>query len=153
LKSERQRVSNGTVAPGEGTCITTTLGHRFAIVGQENDFGAAVTSEVPVQVFRFDPPDKGGVPAIYTQRVSGGGFPTVASAKVNPYALKEAVYLVDLTKPGQAPSRARNSLPSGKKTGASPGLVRSSKVRPARWHPAAVAGKDGSTPGCGGRCR
>ena len=52
--------------------------------------------EVAVQAFRFDPPDKDGVPAFYTQRVSADGFPIVASAKVNPYALKEAAYLVDL---------------------------------------------------------
>ena len=37
-----------------------------------------------------------GVPAFYTQRVSAGGFPIVASARVNPYALKGAAYLVDL---------------------------------------------------------
>jgi hypothetical protein len=55
-----------------------------------------VTSELPVQAFRFDPPDKDGVPRFYTQRLSADGLPIVASAKVNPYALKEAAYLVDL---------------------------------------------------------
>ncbi|MFN0068580.1 MAG: hypothetical protein ACKVYV_13195 [Limisphaerales bacterium] len=96
LKSDTERVSNGTVAPGENTIITTTLGHRFAVVGREDKAERVVTSEVPVQAMRFDPPDAGGIPAFYTQRVTAGGFPIVASAKVNPYALKEAAYLVDL---------------------------------------------------------
>lgn len=91
LKSETERVSNGSVAPGENTIITTTIGHRFAVVGRESKTEALVTSEVPVQGFRF-----GGVPAFYAQSASATGFPIVASAKVNPYALKEAAYLVDL---------------------------------------------------------
>ncbi|MHC4406809.1 MAG: hypothetical protein ACYTG0_44885, partial [Planctomycetota bacterium] len=96
IKSDRERVSNGRVEPSQDTFITTTLGHRFAIVGQEDNSEVSVTSVVPVQAFRFDPSDKNGVPAFYIQRVSAGGFPIVASAKVNPYALKEAAYLVDL---------------------------------------------------------
>ena len=55
-----------------------------------------MTSEVAVQGFRFDPPGKNGVPAFYTQAVSAGGFPIVASAKVSPYALQEAAFLVNL---------------------------------------------------------
>lgn len=96
LKSDRERVPNGTVAPGNDTFITTTLGHRFTIVGQDDHFETTVTSAVAAQAFRFNPPDKDGVPAFYTQRVSAVGFPIVASAKVNPYALKEAAYLVNL---------------------------------------------------------
>jgi hypothetical protein len=96
IKSDTERVPNGTVAPGENTIITTTLGHRFAVVGREDKTERIVTSEVPVQAMRFDPPDADGIPALYTQRVKAGGFPIVASAKVNPYALKEAAYLVDL---------------------------------------------------------
>lgn len=96
LKSGTERVPNGTVAPGQHTIITTTLGHRFAVVGRADQAGRIVTSEVPVQAMRFDPPDKDGIPAFYTQRLSAGGFPIVASAKVNPYALKEAAYLLDL---------------------------------------------------------
>jgi len=96
LKSDGERVTNGTVAPGKDTFITTTLGHRFAIVAQRDKSEVTVTSEVPVQAFRFDPPNKDGVPSFYTQRVSADGFPIVASAKVNLYALKEAAYLVDL---------------------------------------------------------
>ncbi len=91
-----ERVPNGTVAPGDDTVITTTKGHRFEVTGQKDKFTTTVTSEVPVQGFRFAPPSKDGVPAIYTQSVSAHGFPIVASAKVNPYALKEAAYLVDM---------------------------------------------------------
>ena len=96
LKSDSERIGNGRIEPGNETFITTTLGHRFAVVGQQDETEFTVTSTVPVQAFRFDPPDKDGVPAIYTQRVSAGGFPIVASANVNPYALQEAAYLVDL---------------------------------------------------------
>lgn len=91
LKSATERVPNGSVAPGQDTVITTTLGHRFAVVGREDKAESIVTSEVPVQAFRF-----GGVPAFYTQRIEAKGFPIVASAKVSPYALKEAAHLVDL---------------------------------------------------------
>ena len=96
LKSDVERVPNGSVAPGENTVITTTLGHRFAVVGRDDKAERVVTSEVPVQAMRFDPPDPDGIPAFYTQRVKAGGLPIVASAQVNPYALKEAAYLVDL---------------------------------------------------------
>ncbi len=96
LKSDTERVPNGTVEPGKNTIITTTLGHRFAVVGREDSSEMAVTNRVPVQGFRFDPPDQDGVPAFYTQRVFAGGYPIVASARVNPYALQEAAYLVDL---------------------------------------------------------
>jgi hypothetical protein len=91
LKSEKERIANGTVAPGQDTIIGTTLGHRFVIVGRDDKKESTVTAEVPVQAFRF-----GGLPAFYTQQASAGGFPVVASEKVNPYALKEAVYLIDM---------------------------------------------------------
>lgn len=96
LKTDSERVPNGTVEPGHDTVITTTLGHRFAVVGRADQTEVTVTSEVPVQGFRFDPPAKDGVPAFYTQRASPGGFPIVASARVNPYAVKEAAHLVDM---------------------------------------------------------
>ena len=96
LKSATERVPNGSVAPGDNTIITTTLGHRFAVVGRDGKGERIITSEVPVQAMRFDPPDPDGIPAFYTQRLRAGGFPIVASAKVNPYALKEAAYLLDL---------------------------------------------------------
>lgn len=91
LKTPDERVPNGSVEPGKQTFITTTLGHRFAVVSREDRSESIVTSEVPVQAFRF-----GGVPAFYAQQADAEGFPIVASAQVNPYALREAVYLVNL---------------------------------------------------------
>jgi hypothetical protein len=96
LKSDTERVPHGNVEPGQHKIFTTTLGHRFAVVGREDQSEMTVTSRVPVQGHRFDPPDPDGVPAFYTQRVTANGYPIVASARVNPYALKEAAYLVDL---------------------------------------------------------
>lgn len=95
LKSDTERVPNGSVAPGKETIINTTLGHRFEMVGHDDNKTARVTSEVPVQGFRFDPQGRDGVPAFYTQSVSANGFPIVASATVNPYALQEAAFLVN----------------------------------------------------------
>jgi len=96
LKSDTERVANGSVAPGKDTIFTTTAGHKFLMIGRDDKAEATVTSQVPVQGFRFDPPDKEGIPAFYTQVVRLRGFPIVASAKVNPYALKEAAFLGDL---------------------------------------------------------
>ena len=94
LKSDTERIANGSLEPGKDTIITTTIGHRFAVVGREDKTEAMVTSEVIVQGFRFDPPSKTGVPAFYTQSISAEGFPIVASKNVNPYALKEAAFIV-----------------------------------------------------------
>jgi hypothetical protein len=66
------------------------------ITGQRDGKEVGVTSKQRVQAVRFDFVDPDGIPAIYTQRASAGGYPVVASAAVNPYALKEAVYLIDL---------------------------------------------------------
>jgi hypothetical protein len=96
LRSDTDRVPNGSAAPGRDLEITTTPGHRFLIVDRADKAEARVTSKVLVQAFRFDPDDKDGIPAFYTQRVSAHGYPIVASAKVSPYALAEAAYLVDL---------------------------------------------------------
>jgi len=96
LRSDAERVSNGSVLPGQDTYITTTIGHRFVVVGREDKSEATVTCAVPVQTFRFDPQGKDGVPAFYTQSISAHGYPIVASANASPYALKEAAYLVDL---------------------------------------------------------
>lgn len=91
LKSDTERVSNGSVKPGRDTIITTTIGHQFALVGREDKSESTVTSAALIQAFRV-----GGVPAFYTQRITAGGYPIVASKNVNPYALQEAAYLVDL---------------------------------------------------------
>ncbi|MCO5297539.1 MAG: hypothetical protein M9921_11845 [Fimbriimonadaceae bacterium] len=95
LKSETERVQKGDVPPGGQTILNTTVGHRFALVGG-GETVATVTSEVRVQCFRYQPDDHDGIPPFYTQLAHAHGFPIVASPKVNPYALKEAVYLVDL---------------------------------------------------------
>lgn len=91
INDQGERVPNGSVQPGRNTIISTTLGHRFAIVGREDQKESLVTAEVRVQAFRV-----GGLPAFYTQQASAGGFPVVASARVNPYALKEAVYIIHM---------------------------------------------------------
>ena len=96
LKSATERISNGSVEPGKENIIATSLGHRFEIVGRKDKSSLTVTSEVPVQAVCFGPKGQAGVPAFYTQRVSAHGFPIVASAKINPYALKEAAFLVDM---------------------------------------------------------
>ncbi len=90
-EADGKRVSNGEIEPGKDRIISTTLGHRFIIVSRGDKSEVSVVSEVPVQAFRV-----GGVPAFYTQQASAGGFPVVASAKVNAYALKEAVYIIDM---------------------------------------------------------
>jgi hypothetical protein len=91
INDKGERIPNGSVPPGKGTIMSTSLGHRFAVVGRDDKKESLVTAEVRVQAFRV-----GGVPAFYTQQVSAGGFPVVASDKVSPYALKEAVYIIDM---------------------------------------------------------
>ena len=96
LKSATERLANGSVESGKDTIFTTSPGHRFEVVGRRDKSSVTITSEVLVQAVRFDPEGNDGVPAYYTQHVSANGFPIVASAKVNPYALKEAAFLVDM---------------------------------------------------------
>ncbi|MBN8247143.1 MAG: hypothetical protein J0L84_06835 [Verrucomicrobia bacterium] len=96
LKSGTERVPKGSIPPGDGTNLTTLPGQRFAVVGREGLPERVVTSEVPVQAVRYEPPDPDGIPPFYTQRTTAGGFPIVASARVDPHALGEAAYLVDL---------------------------------------------------------
>ena len=113
LKSDAERVSNGEIEPGGTTLITTTIGHRFVIVGDEGA-EAVVESVVPVQAFRYQPsaesgadeaevvegeviaPPKGAaIPAFYSKYISAGGYPIVGSERVSDYALKEAAHLVN----------------------------------------------------------
>lgn len=96
LKSETERVPNGSVAPGKDTIFTTSPGHRFLVVGREDKTEGTVTAEVLHQAYRFDPAGKDGIHDFYTQIERLRGFPIVASAKVNPYALKEAAFIGDL---------------------------------------------------------
>ncbi|MEK0425430.1 MAG: hypothetical protein RJB11_1521 [Planctomycetota bacterium] len=90
IKSDSERISNGSVEPGKSRSITTTLGHRFEVVSSIDQLTEVITSEVPNQAFRV-----GGIPDFYTQRIEANGFPIVASASVNPYALKEAAAIID----------------------------------------------------------
>ena len=94
VAADGKRVPNGKIAPGKDSIIGTSLGHRFVIVddGKETE----VVSQVPVQTFRHDPKAKDGVPDFYTQVVHAQGYPICGSARVSPYALKEAAYLADL---------------------------------------------------------
>ncbi len=96
LGSDGSRESVGSVGSGKDTILEVKIGERFALVGEGDKSGTVVTSSVPVQAVRYDPPDKDGIPAFYTQRIDAHGYPIVASAKVNPYALREAAHLVDL---------------------------------------------------------
>lgn len=100
LKTDAERVSNGKIEPGRDSVIQTTLGHEFVVVGKSGA-EATVTSVVPIQAFRFDPATRHGPPAFYTQSASAGGFPIVASARVNRYALLEATYLCNLMLSGR----------------------------------------------------
>jgi len=95
LNDDGDRVPNGRLAAGEDKVIRTTLGHRFEIANLDGETLATVTSKVLVQGFRWDPDGRDGVPPFYTQQASAGGFPVVASATVNPYALREATYLIN----------------------------------------------------------
>ncbi len=95
LKSDSERVANGSVEPGKSTSVKTTLGHRFELIGRTDQAAAKVTCEARIQGFRYDPAAVGGVPKFYSQIGSANGFPVCASSKVNPYAVKEAVYIVN----------------------------------------------------------
>ena len=96
LKTGSDRVPNGSVAPGKDTIISTTIGHRFLVVGREDKAQATVICEVPVQGFRFQPAGKDGIPPFYTRFISANGYPIVASDRVSEYALKEAAFLVNM---------------------------------------------------------
>ncbi len=94
LDADGGRVSSALVTAGDETSIDTTIGDEFEMVGRKSGARVKVTSKVPVQAVCFDPSGKDGVPGFYRQRVDVMGFPVVASDKVNPYALKEAAYLI-----------------------------------------------------------
>ncbi len=95
MARDGRRVPNGTILAGDDTIITTTLGHRFAIVPRDGSTERVVTSRVRIQGIRFDPSDPDGVPSFYTRRTDAGGFPIVASETVNPFALREAAHWID----------------------------------------------------------
>lgn len=91
IKSATERVPNGMIEPGKDTVITTTLGHQFAVKSRKDGAESIVTCELPIQAYRV-----GGVPKIYTQQVDAHGLPISATGNCSPYAVREAVYIVDL---------------------------------------------------------
>lgn len=95
LKSDNERISNGSIEPGKSTTIRTTIGHRFELIGRTDKTATQVAVETKVQGFRFDPKATNGVPSYYSQVESANGLSVVASARVNPFAVKEAVYLAN----------------------------------------------------------
>lgn len=97
LQADGTRVPKGTLAPGAKQVVATRIGQRFELLTSDRLARpvASVASEVRIQCFRYQPDGKDGIPPFYTQVVRAHGFPIVASSKVNPYALREAAYLVD----------------------------------------------------------
>jgi hypothetical protein len=91
LKSAGERVVQEEIPAGGETWIATTIGHRFVVVGKDDGAETVVASEVPVQALRV-----GGVPPFYTRRIDAGGGPIVGSARVSPFALREAAHIVNL---------------------------------------------------------
>ena len=94
IAADGKRLPNGKIKPAEYSVFGATIGHRFVIVdaGTETD----VVSRVRAQAYRYDPDARDGVPAFYTQSLRAHGFPICASARVSPFALREAAYLMDL---------------------------------------------------------
>lgn len=113
LKNDSERVKTASAEPGADAIITTTLGHRFLIVGRDDHVEVPVTSLRWIQARRFmgavpqtapdipvnqvvSPPEGQGIPRFYAKYLSADGYPIVASETVNDYALKEAAYLIRL---------------------------------------------------------
>ena len=110
LKEGGERRPNGTLNPGANTVITTTIGHRFVVVGREDHAEETVTADLAVQAFVFKPmgthaekdsplpppPPELKVSPFHKKFISANGFPIVASEKVSDYALKEAAFLVNM---------------------------------------------------------
>lgn len=101
------RVFQDAIEPGSEKIISTVVGHRFIVVDTADQSVSDVICRVPHQSYRV-----GGVPGFYAQSASAHGLPVVASARVNPYAIREAVYLVDLML-GQRPDVRQAMIDSG----------------------------------------
>jgi len=95
INGQNDRAIAGKVPPGERLVIDSEIGARYAIFEDAGRKETAVTCLVPIQGVWYDPIAKQGVPAFYAQSASAHGYPIVASATVNPYALKEAAWLID----------------------------------------------------------
>jgi hypothetical protein len=102
-----ERISNGSIRPGRDSIIRTTIGHRFEIQSENREVLETVTSQVRIQAYRV-----GGLPKFYTQKSDARGYPIVASAKVSPYALREAAHIIDGML-GQRPDLREAMIKSG----------------------------------------
>lgn len=101
------RVWAGAVEPNGNLLVRATIGEPFVVVDRTDRTESQVICEIPVQAFRLGP-----LPPIYTQQASAEGFPIVASDRVNPYALREAVYIVNQML-AQRPDVRRAMIQSG----------------------------------------
>ena len=78
------------------TSLATVIGREYLVVGDHDHAEQRVTVRQRVQACRFDFLDPDGIPACYVQRATAGGYPVVAAEGVDPHAVREAVYLIDL---------------------------------------------------------
>ena len=116
IPAEGERKLVGKIAPGGQLGQLTTVGHRFVVEGDSSDFRRVVVVdsaertvvEVDYAGNREDasapaaaplavqpPPPELKADPFYTKYIDAGGYPILASAKVNDYALKEAAFLVE----------------------------------------------------------
>lgn len=95
LAADGSRAKRGVIPPHGDLMVNTGAGHRFELIGREDQHTEIVESMVRFQGFYFDPDATDGIPAFYSQVAHVHGFPIVASERVNPHALKEAVFIVD----------------------------------------------------------
>jgi iduronate 2-sulfatase len=121
-QGERRRV--GFISPHGSQTQNSTQGHQFVFEGVRDEYSEEFTIrqqeetlilnaderppqnanrstdevqyETPSSTEVTAPPEAWGVDPFYTKCVSVDGFPIVASAAVNDYALKEAAYLVGM---------------------------------------------------------
>lgn len=95
LDKEGNEILNSKIPSGKIKVLSTSLGDKHVILGQESKTRITVESTLPHQATRYAPEEKNNTPDFYTQRIKANGFPIVASANVDPYALKEAAYILD----------------------------------------------------------
>lgn len=95
LDEEGNEILNSKIPSGKIKVISTSLGEKHVILGRESNTRMTVESTLTHQAARYAPEEKNNTPDFYTQRIKANGFPIVASANVNPYALKEAAYILD----------------------------------------------------------
>lgn len=90
LESQGVSVFKVSIEPDKNVVISTQLGRIFEVYDPKKEPIGKIISQVRVQAVRL-----GGIPSFYSQQFEANGFPIVASSRVNPYALKEAAYIID----------------------------------------------------------